>query len=492
MKSSEITLAKSLGTWDVFVAGVALVVAASTLVSDFQGFFTLGWGFIIALAIAGMVNLALGMSVADLAVSHPRAGALYEYAKSVFPGNFGIIFGSILGITFISIFAFGYAGELTAGAYGAKALVQIDIDIEYYVIFLAIIAMIPNLFGIKEAAWFSAILLVFMLGIRMFFGISGYFGWGNVGEWDAANFVPPEGMPSLFGAGGILVAGLAYAFWSFVGVEYACSLAEEVKNPRKSIPLGLMSGIVAIFIVAFIMGAGLLPTAPLAEWRALGESALACGGDCPQLAIGKQVYGDIGYKMMALSSAAATLGTITVSLAAIPRLIYSLSRDGMFFGPKISGIFSQLHPKSKTPVHATIFSTIALIIPGIVDANVIPLVFAASYVWILIYVAYHIMCIVDRKSSAITNHAFGAWFNWVPYFGIITTLVTLYYAYLGSHSDYGVKAIIIIISASAIAAISVCLGRHKSMSIAVKSGLELDTIEIHSSNNQTTKQPNNQ
>ena len=48
------------------IAGVALVVAASTLVSDFNGYFALGWGFVIALILAGGVNLLLAMSAADL------------------------------------------------------------------------------------------------------------------------------------------------------------------------------------------------------------------------------------------------------------------------------------------------------------------------------------------------------------------------------------------------------------------------------------------
>lgn len=480
MPKSEIKLAKRLGTWDVFVAGVALVVAASTLVTDFQGFFTLGWGFVIALALAGVVNLVLGMSVADLAVSHPRAGALYDYAKTVFRGTPGIVFGTILGITFICIFAFGYAGELTAGAYGAKAFLQIDMPVEYYVISLAVIAAIPNLFGIKEAAWFSALLLCFMLGIRVFFGLSGYFGWGNVGEWEAANMIPQEGMPSLFGGAGILVAGLAYAFWSFVGVEYACALAEEVKDPKRSIPFGLMAGIVVIFVVAVIMGGGLLPTAPLADWRVLAESDIACGGDCPQLAIGMQVHGQLGYNLMALSSAAATLGTITVALAAVPRLIYSISRDGMFFGRRTSDFFGRLHPKSHTPINATFFATIILVIPGIVDADVIPLVFAAAYVWILIYIAYHCMCIANRKLHPETNHAFGSWFSWVPYFGIASTAITLYYAFLGTHSDYGVKALLMIGFASVVAGLGISFSGRQAVLDAERKEIETEELEATS------------
>ena len=92
-KNTGDKLSKPLGTKDVMIAGVALVVAASTLVSDFNGYFALGWGFVIALILAGGVNLLLAMSAADLAVSIPRAGALYEYSRAIFTGARGIYIG---------------------------------------------------------------------------------------------------------------------------------------------------------------------------------------------------------------------------------------------------------------------------------------------------------------------------------------------------------------------------------------------------------------
>ena len=89
LEKNKIGLSRSLGTWEIMVAGVALVVAASTLVSDFAGFFSLGAAFAIALLLGFLINLSLGMSAADLSVAYPRAGALYDYAQAVFKGNFG-------------------------------------------------------------------------------------------------------------------------------------------------------------------------------------------------------------------------------------------------------------------------------------------------------------------------------------------------------------------------------------------------------------------
>lgn len=71
-------LPRTLGAWEVAVAGMALVVAASTLVTDFSGIFSLGWAFVAALGFAFLVNLLLALSAARLSARHPRAGALYH------------------------------------------------------------------------------------------------------------------------------------------------------------------------------------------------------------------------------------------------------------------------------------------------------------------------------------------------------------------------------------------------------------------------------
>ena len=80
---------KRLGTWDIFVAGVALVVAASTMVSEFVGYFQAGVFFVISLLLGFAINLSLALSAADLSVSLPKAGALYDYARAILPQGWG-------------------------------------------------------------------------------------------------------------------------------------------------------------------------------------------------------------------------------------------------------------------------------------------------------------------------------------------------------------------------------------------------------------------
>ena len=171
---------RSLGTWEVMIAGVALVVAATTLVSDFNGYFSLGASFAVALVLGFLINLLLGMSVADLSVAYPKAGALYEYAQAVFKGRGGRFIAAFLGLTFFGVLAFASSSEAAAGAFGLKALLHSDLDIRCFIVILYILGVIPNIFGIKTMAWVSTALLVLMLGIRWFFGIAGFMGWSLV------------------------------------------------------------------------------------------------------------------------------------------------------------------------------------------------------------------------------------------------------------------------------------------------------------------------
>ena len=67
---------------------------------------------------------------------------------------------------------------------------------------------------------------------------------------------------------------------------------------------------------------------------------------------------------MAIASIAATLGTATIGLAAMSRMLYAIGRDGMLFGPQISAFFGKLNHNTRTPVNAIIFSGILYAIPG--------------------------------------------------------------------------------------------------------------------------------
>ena len=232
------------------MAGVGLVVASSTLVSDFEGWIGIGTAFAMALLMAFVINLLLGLSAAELAVTYPRAGALYDYGTAAFGGKGAkaAITGIFLGFSFYAMFAFVGALETNAGAFGLRALfVSDDLSILEesllpWIIGMTVLAVIPNLLGIQILARVELLVVVVMLAIRWIFGLFGYFGAGNTGGWSAGNWDAGLSMWDWFGAEGVIAAGLIIAIWSFIGIEFVGPLAEETKDPGRMIPKGIGVG----------------------------------------------------------------------------------------------------------------------------------------------------------------------------------------------------------------------------------------------------------
>lgn len=384
MATQEKGLVKALETRDIFAAGVGLVVAASTLVSDFQGWFAGGRGFALALAAMFIANMLLGLSAAELSTTYPKAGALYDYGAAATPGGHAAksIVGIFLGFLFYSMFAFAGGGETTAGAAGAQGLFNAG-SLAMWIIILTILAVIPNLLGIAVLARVELILLVGMLGIRYFFGAAGFGGFSDAGAWSFANI---PGGELTFTA--IIALGGGFAFWSFVGIEFVAPLAEETRDPARSIPRGIIWGLVAILVTSLFMGVGVLGAMDPGFGAGVSE-------DAPQLDVGIAMFGDTGRVLMALASVLATFASMTIVFAAMPRILYGISRNGHFFGP-LSKIFGSVHPRYRTPWVATIVTAVLYVVVAISFGGVVEQIFTAAYVWILLYAIYHVLVVASR------------------------------------------------------------------------------------------------
>lgn len=197
------------------------------------------------------------------------------------------------------------------------------------------------------------------------------------------------------------------------------------------------------------MGLGIAGTTPAGggTWAdiAISETAQRAGS-CPQLVVGEEMFGGPGRGLMALASVMATLGSMTVAFAAIPRIIHAIAREGLFFGP-VSTPFARLHPKFESPVLAILaFSTLATG-AALLSADVLDWIYAGAYVWLLIYATYHVLLIANRVVRGIADdralllggsgYALGG-------FGFVVTIVSLYFAFLGAHTIFLPKALWVI------------------------------------------------
>jgi amino acid transporter len=451
----KVGLEKTLGTWSVFVAGVGLVVAASTMVSDFVGYFTVGLAFLVALVIAFVINLLLGLSCAELSTTYPRAGALYEYGSRAVPGPAAsVVTGLFLAFSFYAMFGLVGALEVSAGSFGLQALFNATGSLAPWIILMTVLAALPNLVHVRTMAIIEAVVLVGMLAIRWFFGLAGWAGFSNTGPWEAGAWSTGIGIFEWSAIAG----ALALAYWSFVGIEFVAPLAEETRNPRRNLPTGIVLGLLAILVTSAFMGTGVGGTQPVGQWAESALGPAGCDASCPQLVVGEAMFGGWGRGVMALATAAATYTSIVIVLAAMPRILYGIARDGYFFGP-LSRVFSYLHPRFRTPWVAVIVTAVVYCVVAIYFHDVVALIFAGSYAWVIIYIFWHLLVIISRFTNPGVERPFRLPLA-VPIIGAAGTAFALYYAFQGQHGRYGIMSLYIFGGALLAALLSYVLDRQ--------------------------------
>jgi amino acid transporter len=367
-------------------------MSGSTFVSDFTGFLALGWGFAVALVIGLAVVLPAALAAADLAVCHPRAGGIYQFTRSVWRGAGGRRAALAVSLGFFGTFLVGAAGETIAGAHVLREWCGGGPSVRWYAAALVLMAVAANLRGVRSTTWVSGALLAVMLGVRGWLGLAGFAGWAETGAWSAANLVPVGGAWQWTGAGGLLAGGVAFGFWSFVGIEGAAGLVEETRNPRRALPRGLGWGLAAILVTTLVMGIGSLGTQPLAAWHAVVG---ADGADAPHLRVGAAMFGAPGRTLLAVASLAATASTLLIALAAVPRMIFAIARDGLFFGAA-SRFFAARDPATGVPVRATLLVGGLLLGVTLGSGAVVECLQAAAYLWFFRYYIVVALALVNR------------------------------------------------------------------------------------------------
>lgn len=440
---SPVSVPRTAGTWQVFAAGAALVVSATTLLTDVVGFTRLGWGFVGALGLAFCVIVPLALSAADLAAAYPRGSAIFHYAKRVVGGRAGQFAGMVLGLCFLGMFLFGASGETMAAARSLQMLGPVGIPVEVWAVVLAGLALVPALLGLRAAAWTTSALVLTMFAIRFGFGAAGFLGWAQTGPWSAANLVPVEGY-DWHGPNGIVSFGLAFAFWTFVGIEGVCALAEQTRHPARAIPRGMLWALGVVLLLTTFMGVGATGTLPLAEWRMRLAVPSAGGGESAHLAFGEAMFGPAGGAAMAVASVAAALGGLSVAFAAVPRILHGIAKDGLLLG-SASPLLAKLHPQRHVPVPATLVTFGLFLVVLLAHRAVVDCLYAAAYLWILRYAVVHVLAIARRVRHPGQPGAFrGRWFYASAGLGLLAMLATFHLGFAGRHAEYGPRALVVI------------------------------------------------
>ena len=384
-----------------------------------------GPSVILAYFVAGLLILPAMFSVAELSTAMPRAGGAYYFIDRSLGPLFGTVggIGSWLALIFKSAFAL-----IGMGAYIA---IFIDLPITPVAISLTIIFGILNIIGAKESSWLQNVMVSTLVGILLFYIVQGLFSVANL---DFFNIVREEFSPLFqFGAEGFF-ATIGFVFVSYAGLTKVASVSEEVQNPDRNIPLGMM---LSLGTATFIYVVGVFIMVMLLEPEALHADLT------PVATAGEQFLtwlpGSAGLILVVVAATAAFASTANAGIMSAARYPLAMARDEL-----IPTYFSRLG-RFGTPTIATVATTIIMIFL-LLAFNVESVAKLASAFQLLLFGILNISVIVMRESK-IEGYDPGFKSPWYPWMQIGGFFICIFLI-----AEMGLLSIIFTI---AIAAVSV-------------------------------------
>ena len=315
------SLSRVLGLTEVTAGGVGIIIGAGIYV--LLGAATAQAGPLVwaAFLLAAALSALTGLSYAELSSMFPSAAGEFEYTRHAFPEwiafvvGWTMIMGLVVAAATVSIgFGryLGYFVDLGAGTAAVGLLVAVSA--------LATV-------GIKRSARVTlALSAVQVGGLVLVVAI----GLPHVGEVD------------LFG--GTSVAGVlgaaALVFFAFIGFDEVITLAEETRDPTRTVPRALLLAL-AISTILYVCVA-------VASVSVLGAAALAASPR-PLADVMAHVLGDRGATVVAAIAIVTTTNTTLLALTAASRVIYGMAKAGA-----LPRALARVHPRRRTPVRALV------------------------------------------------------------------------------------------------------------------------------------------
>ena len=376
-QSETARLKKNLGLFDVF--------AISTGAMFSSGFFLLpglaaaqaGPSVVLAYLLASFFILPAMFSVAELSTAMPRAGGAYYFLDR----SMGPIMGTIGGLgTWLALILKSAFALVGMGAYLA---IYADVPVKPLAVGLTLLFMVVNIVGAKETSGLQRILVAALVGILAFFIVQGLveifsIGIGTTLRTQFTPFLP-------FGVTG-LIGTIGFVFVSYAGLTKVASVSEEVRDPERNIPLGMMLSLAVttfIYVVGvYIMVAVLNPVELRSDLTPVATAAQAFFDWLPAGA---------GVVLIVIAAIAAFASTGNAGILSASRYPLAMARDRLVWqGFESVGRFG-------TPTRA-IVATGVLMIVMIVAFDIEGIAKLASAFQLLLFSLLSFAVIVMRES----------------------------------------------------------------------------------------------
>jgi APA family basic amino acid/polyamine antiporter len=372
-------LKRTLTAWSLIALGIGAIIGSGLFVSTASATAqNAGPSVTISFIIAAVGCALAGLCYAELSSSIPISGSAYTYTYA----TLGELLAWIIGWDLILEYAVGAA---TVGIAWSEYLNNLLVNVlhtapipfalshspfqtsnlgEHGLINLPalfIVAVISLLLikGTQESAFVNGIIVLVKVSIVCMIII---FGWGFINPANHTPYIPApavfvdeNGVDHSFGGIMGILGAAGTVFFAFIGFDAVSTAAQETKNPKRNMPIGLLGSLAVCTLLYIFFAHVLTGVATVNDFRTGGKEASVA------FAIKKYM---IGYEWLAQFVTIAILAgfssVILVMLLGQSRVFYAMGNDGLL--PKALG---DLHPKYKTPYKANL---IILVIVGLFAA----------------------------------------------------------------------------------------------------------------------------
>ena len=372
-------LARHVGLVALVLYGVGDMVGAGIYATIGTAAGQMGNAVWLAFVASMCAAMLTGLSYANLASRYPRAaGASYVTQKAYGLSPLSYIVG-------LAVMASGLTSMGTqSNAFAQNLLAFLPAGVPAWAVVVAFLLGLTaiNLWGIRESMWANAVCTLIEVGGLLLLIVFGLRFLGSVNYLETPPVVDPATGVAAAAEGlqwSLVLSGAVLTFYAFVGFEDMLNVCEEVKNPRKTMPWGMVLAILCatvLYLLVSLVAVSAVPYADLAK-----ESA-------PVMKIGSVVAPWLPGWVFGAITVFAVANTSLLNYVMGSRLAFGMARQGL-----LPGVLAKVHPKRRTPWVAILtLGTIALVLSLVFDLR--PLAKATSLLLLCVFTVVNVALVV--------------------------------------------------------------------------------------------------